>query len=255
MNILSWNVNGIRAISQKGFLPWLETQSPNILCLQETKARPEQLTKDLQNPEGYYTYWNWPEIKKGYSGVAVYTKKEPFKVEKGFGSEQYDSEGRTLILHFENFILLNIYFPNGQKDDERLQYKLNFYDAFLDYCNKLVSDGKNLVMCGDYNTAHKEIDLARPKENEKRSGFLPIERQWLDKYTANKYIDTFRIFEKGEGHYTWWDYKTRARERNIGWRIDYFFVNNAFSDKVKSSFILKDVMGSDHCPIGIELNV
>ena len=255
MIILSWNVNGVRAVNQKGFLPWFKKESPDILCLQETKAIPEQINPDLRNPENYFSYWNWPKVKKGYSGVAVFTKLEPLKVENGFGIEEYDAEGRTLILHFENFILLNIYFPNGQKDDERLQYKLNFYDTFLDFCNKLVNQGKNLVMCGDYNTAHKEIDLARPKENEKRSGFLPIERAWLDKYVENGYVDTFRMFEKGEGKYTWWDYKTRARERDVGWRIDYFFVNRAFSDKVKSSFILKDVYGSDHCPIGIEFNV
>ena len=255
MKIISWNVNGIRAVSQKGFLPWFEKESPDILCLQETKAIPEQITPDLRNPLNYHSYWNWPEAKRGYSGVAVFTKIVPLKVEKGFGVDKYDNEGRALILHFEDFILINIYFPNGQKDDERLQYKLNFYDVFLEYCNNLVKHGKNLVMCGDYNTAHKEIDLARPKDNEKRSGFLPIERAWMDKYIANGYVDTFRVFEKGEGHYSWWDYKSKARDRNVGWRIDYFFVNNTFSDKVKRSFILKDVFGSDHCPIGIELNV
>ena len=255
MVILSWNVNGIRAVSKKGFIPWFEEQSPDVLCLQETKAIPEQITPGLRNPEKYFAYWNWPKARRGYSGVAVFTKKEPLKVEKGFGVDEYDTEGRTLILHYDNFVLLNIYFPNGQKDDDRLQYKLNFYDVFLEYCNKLVKQGNNLVMCGDYNTAHKEIDLARPKENEKRSGFLPVERAWLDKYIENGYIDTFRMFEKGEGKYTWWDYKTRARERDVGWRIDYFFVNKDFSDKVKSSFILKDVLGSDHCPIGIDINV
>ncbi|MBN2545218.1 MAG: exodeoxyribonuclease III [Spirochaetes bacterium] len=254
MKILSWNVNGIRAIAKKGFLDWFEKEDFDILCLQETKALPGQLSSSLKNPDGYLSLWNYPKYIKGYSGVSVYTKIKPEKVETYLGVPEYDDEGRTLILYFDNFVLLNVYFPNGQKNEDRLIYKLNFYDAFLDFCNKLKKEGKNLIMCGDYNTAHKEIDLARPKENEKVSGFLPIERKWLDKYVNNGYIDTFRIFTKEPGHYTWWDYKTKARERNIGWRIDYFFVNEEFKNSIKNSYILKDVYGSDHCPIVLEVD-
>ncbi len=255
MKIISWNVNGIRAIAKKGFLDWFEKVDFDILCLQETKALPGQLSGALKNPLGYLSSWNYPKYKKGYSGVAVYSKIKPEKVETNLGVPEYDDEGRTLILYFDKFILINTYFPNGQKNEERLIYKLNYYDVFLEFCNKLVKEGKNLIMCGDYNTAHKDIDLAHPKENEKVSGFLPIERKWLDKYVESGYIDTFRSFTNEGGHYTWWDYKSRARERNIGWRIDYFFVNGQLKDSVKNSYILKDVYGSDHCPIGLEVEL
>lgn len=255
MKIISWNVNGIRAIAKKGFLDWFEKTGIDILCLQETKALPGQLSGALKNPLGYSSSWNYPKHKKGYSGVAVYSKTKPEKVETNLGVPEYDDEGRTLILYFDKFILINTYFPNGQKNEERLIYKLNYYDVFLEFCNRLAKEGRNLIMCGDYNTAHKEIDLAHPKENEKVSGFLPIERKWLDKYAESGYIDTFRSFTNEGGHYTWWDYKSRARERNIGWRIDYFFVNGQLKDSVKNSYILKDVYGSDHCPIGLELEL
>ncbi len=254
MKIISWNVNGIRAADRKGLFEWIKKEAPDILCLQEIKAQPEQVSPHLRNMPGYNIFLNSAE-RKGYSGVATFTKEKPTDVKKGFGIEKFDNEGRTLITEFPSFTLFNIYFPNGKKNQERLDYKLDFYDTFLGYADNLMAIGKNIVVCGDFNTAHKEIDLARPKENEKFSGFLPIERAWIDTFTDHEYVDTFRHFNKEPEQYTWWDLKSRARERNIGWRIDYFFVNKAFIPNVKKAFIMQDVMGSDHCPIGIEIEV
>ncbi len=252
MRILSWNVNGIRAAYKKGFLDWLKEEDPDILCIQETKAHPDQLTDDLRNPEGYESYFSSAE-KKGYSGVAIYTKQKPKKVEHGFGIKKFDSEGRILVAEYPKFVLMSIYYPNGKASAERLKYKMEFYDAFLKFTNKLKKQGKNIIVCGDVNTAHKEIDIARPKENEKISGFLPEERAWIDKFLSDGYVDTFRMFNNEPDNYTWWDQITRARDRNVGWRIDYFYVNVEFKKNVKDAFILADVMGSDHCPIGIEI--
>lgn len=255
LKILSWNVNGIRAIHKKGFVGWLNKENPDILCLQETKASPEQLPDELLNVNGYKSYFSSSIVKKGYSGVAIYTKQEPVKVEHGFGIPKFDDEGRIVIAEYKEFVLINIYYPNGKASDDRLKYKMDFYDAFLDYSNKLVKKGKKLVICGDVNTAHKEIDIARPKENENVSGFLKTERDWMDKFVSNGYVDTFRIFNQEPEQYTWWDLVTRARERNVGWRIDYFFVSENFKKNIKSAYILSDVMGSDHCPVGIEIQV
>ena len=254
LKLISWNVNGIRAAQKKGLLEWLEKENPDILCVQETKAHIEQLTKDLVNPNGYKTYWSSGE-KKGYSGVAIFTKTEPKKIGTGFGVKKFDSEGRILITDYTDFILFNIYFPNGQRDEERLNYKLGFYDEFLKYIDKLKEKGKKIIVCGDVNTAHKEIDLARPKENENTSGFLPVERKWMDKLVGHGYIDTFREFNKEGGHYTYWDQITRARERNVGWRIDYFFISPNLLKNLKKAFIMSEVMGSDHCPLGIEIDI
>ena len=250
--ILSWNVNGVRAVAGKGFMEWLQEESPDILCLQETKAQPQQLGGALLSPEGYHAYWNYPE-KKGYSGVAVFSRREPRRVSFGFGMPEFDQEGRTIAAEYEGFVLLNIYFPNGKKDESRLNYKMAFYEAFLRFADSLRAGGKELVVCGDFNTAHKEIDLARPRENATVSGFLPQERAWLDRFTAAGYIDTFRHFNKEPGQYTWWDYKSGARARNVGWRIDYFFVTRGLLPSVAQAFIMPGVMGSDHCPIGILL--
>ncbi len=251
--ILSWNVNGIRAVYKKGlFLPLFDND-PDILCIQETKAGENQLIKELKEIKGYSSYFSSAE-KKGYSGVCIYTKEKPERIETGFGIKEFDNEGRIFIAYYLNFVLFNIYFPNGKASKERLKYKMDFYDAFLDFADKLKKKGKNVIACGDINTAHTEIDLARPKENEKISGFLPEERAWLDKLISHGYADTFRMFIKEGGHYSWWDYKTGARERNIGWRIDYFFVSENAKDKIKSAYIMKDVMGSDHCPVGIEFD-
>jgi exodeoxyribonuclease-3 len=254
MKLLCWNVNGIRAVKKSGFLEWLYRESPDILCVQETKANPEQLDEDLRNSHGYHVYWNYPE-RKGYGGVATFTKEKPLKVQYGFGVQEFDVEGRVVISEHPEFTLLNVYFPNGKKDESRLKYKLDFYDAFFDFVEPLKQRGERLIICGDYNTAHEEIDLARPKENAKVSGFLPVERAWLDKFVAHGYIDTFRHFNKEPNQYTWWDLKTRARERNVGWRIDYFFVTENLLESVSKAFIMPEVMGSDHCPIGIILKI
>jgi len=252
MRLISWNVNGIRAAHKKGFLDWLHSEQPDILCVQETKAHVEQLPKDLLEIPDYHVSYYSAE-RKGYSGVAFFSKVEPVSIQHGFGIQKFDSEGRTLIAEFEDFTLFNIYFPNGKASAERLKYKMSFYDVFLEYADNLRNQGRSIVVCGDVNTAHKEIDLARPKENEKYSGFLPQERAWIDKLLSHEYLDTFRVFNQEPGQYSWWDYKTRARDRNIGWRIDYFFISDNLKDRVTSAFILSDVMGSDHCPIGIEI--
>jgi len=250
--ILCWNVNGIRAAQRHGFLEWLYRESLDILCLQETKAHLEQLDRDLQEPHGYHAYWNYPE-RKGYSGVATFTREKPLRVQNDFGVQDFDIEGRVIISEYPQFILFNVYFPNGKKDESRLKYKMDFYEVFLDFVEPLRQKGEKLIICGDFNTAHKEIDLARPKENEIVSGFLPIERVWMDKLVAHGYIDTFRHFNKEPNQYTWWDLKSRARERNVGWRIDYFFVTENLLGSVSKAFIMPEVMGSDHCPIGIIL--
>ena len=252
--ILSWNVNGVRAVSKKGFLPWLKKESPDILCLQETKAKPEQLNPELLNPAGYRAFWNSAE-RPGYSGVATFSREEPLTVKRGLGIPRFDSEGRVLETEFAGFTLFNIYFPNGKMNAERLKYKMDFYEEVLAYFLKLRKQDRRLVVCGDVNTAHQPIDLARPKENEKVSGFLPIERAWMDKLVSKGFIDSFRVFNQGGGYYTWWDTMTRARERNVGWRIDYFFITEDLRPNLKAAFILSEVMGSDHCPAGLELKV
>jgi len=254
IEILCWNVNGIRAVEKKGFPQWLRQTSPDILCLQEIKAQAEQITPEIQQPCGYHGYWNFPR-RKGYSGVATFTKEEPIKVENGFGIEQFDVEGRVIIAKYPQFILFNVYSPNGKMSQERLNYKMDFYDAFLDFIDPLKAKGEKLIVCGDFNTAHNEIDLARPKENETISGFLPMERAWMDKFVAHGFVDTFRHFNKEPNHYTWWSLRTRARERNIGWRLDYFFVSENLLNSVTEASIFPDVIGSDHCAVGIKLSI
>ncbi|PCJ62225.1 MAG: exodeoxyribonuclease III [Planctomycetota bacterium] len=252
MKIISWNVNGVRAIQKKGFLDFLTKENPDILCLQETKAQEDQLDENLISPKKYQTIWASAE-KKGYSGVAIFTKKEPNKIIKGLGVKKLDSEGRTIIAEYDDFVLFNIYFPNGQKDEIRLQYKMDFYAAFLKVSEKYRKAGKHVITCGDYNTAHKEIDLTHPKPNEKYSGFLPMEREWMDKYISKGYLDTFREKNTEPKQYTWWTYRGGARAKNVGWRIDYFFINEEMKKNLKDAFILQEVMGSDHCPLGIKI--
>lgn len=254
IRLISWNVNGIRAAQKKGFLDWLHLESPDIMCVQETKAHKEQLDSELADPDGYHSYFS-SAVKKGYSGVVIYSKKEPLSVKCGFGIEKFDSEGRTLIADYGDFVLFNIYFPNGKASKERLEYKMEFYDAFLEYADTLKGRGKKIVVCGDVNTAHKEIDLARPKDNEKTSGFLPEERAWIDKLLSHGYVDTFRAFNKEPEQYSWWSMRTRARERNVGWRIDYFYASENVMENITDAFIMPDVMGSDHCPIGLDMGI
>ncbi len=250
MKIISWNVNGIRAIAKKGFADWVKKENPDILCLQETKATEEQIPAEIKSLP-YKQFYLSASSRKGYSGVGLLTKIEPNSVSYGLGVEEFDREGRVISADYGDFILFNVYFPNGKASKERLDFKLRFYDKFLEVVKDLKDKGRGVIICGDVNTAHKEIDLARPKENEKVSGFLPIEREWIDKLIASGFVDTFRMFVKEGGHYSWWDYKSRARERNVGWRIDYFFVSENLKDRVKDAFILSDVYGSDHCPVGI----
>ena len=255
LTLLSWNVNGIRAIHKKGFIDWFLKANPDILCLQETKASPDQLTDEILYINGYSSFYSSSVVKKGYSGVAIYTKMIPNKIEYGFGIPRFDDEGRIIIAYYSKFTLINIYYPNGKASEERLKYKMDFYDAFLEFADNLVSNGHRLIICGDVNTAHKEIDLAKPNENENTSGFLQIERDWMDKFISHGYVDTFRMFNDQPDNYTWWDMQTRARERNVGWRIDYFFVSENLKQNVKNAFILPDVMGSDHCPVGLEIQI
>ncbi len=254
MDIISWNVNGIRANVKKGGFEWLLQKSPDIFCLQETKAHPDQLEEGVRNPKDYYSYFDHSKGRKGYSGVAVYSKIKPEKVEYGLGIPEYDQEGRFLALFFKDFVLINTYFPNGGAGPERLDFKLRFYDEFLKYINKLRKKRHEVIFCGDINTAHNEIDLARPKENEKNTGFLPEERAWIDQVINAGYIDIFRQQNPIKtGVYTYWDMKTFARERNVGWRIDYFFISPGLLKKVEKVKILNMVLGSDHCPIELIL--
>ncbi len=254
MRIYSWNVNGIRAVDKKGFLDWIEEEQPEVLGLQEIRIQDHQLKDKLRNIDGYYSYFNFGE-RKGYSGVAIYTKKEPLNVWNGLGIERFDYEGRVIGAEFEDFVLLNIYFPNGKSSKERLNYKLDFYDATLEYAEELRENGKEVVICGDYNTAHHPIDLKNPDANKNTSGFLPIEREWLDKLEDHGYIDTYRYFYPEEETYSWWSYRTRARERDAGWRIDYHFISEGLENNLESADILTNVMGSDHCPVTVKIDL
>ncbi len=240
----------------KGFLKSFHQLAADVVCVQETKLQKAQLSDNIQNIPGYQSYWACCQIKKGYSGVAAWTRIAPRSVKYGIGLDVYDREGRILEFDFGEFILFNVYFPNGQMGEDRLQYKLNFYKDFFEYADRLRDSGRSLVICGDYNTAHNEIDLKNPKANENNSGFLRIERDWLDKITANGYVDTFRYLYPDTVKYSWWTYRFKARERNIGWRIDYFFVTSDLIAKghVKDAFIDNDIMGSDHCPVGLILS-
>jgi len=250
--LFSWNVNGIRATINKGFWTWFEAQQADVVGLQETKISAHQLLDDMTQRPGYHSYWSHAE-KAGYSGTATFTKQKPLSVSYALGVPELDCEGRTVITEFPEFTLYNIYYPNGQRGDDRLQYKLRFYDALLDHANNQRAQGKKLVLCGDFNTAHKPIDLARPKANENVSGFLPIERAWMDKFVAAGYIDTFREFCDEPDQYSWWNMRARARERNVGWRIDYFFVSDNLKSNLVGANIHPDVMGSDHCPVSLIL--
>ncbi len=252
LKLISWNVNGLRAIAKKGFFEWLDGEKPDILGLQETKIGAEQLTEAFRSPPGYQSYFSHAS-KKGYSGVAIFTKERPISVTEGLGCEPLDGEGRVLVADYGSFVLANIYYPNGTASDVRLKFKLDFYDAFFDFAENLKRRGKTLIVCGDFNTAHKPIDLARPKENEEVSGFLPIERAWLDKFVAAGYLDTFRLFNPEPHNYTWWHLVTRARERNVGWRIDYFFTASELEKRLVNATIESQVLGSDHCPVTLTI--
>ncbi len=251
LKIVSWNVNGIRAVEKKGFLHWFHEKKYDVVGLQETKAHVGQLSDKLVHPDGYESYWS-SAIRKGYSGTAVYSRVSPVFAETNFGDPFLDGEGRIALLEFKEFYFFNVYFPNGGSGPERLAFKLEFYKRFLSLAESYRKK-KPVVICGDVNTAHTEIDLARPKENAHTSGFMPVERKWVDAYLKAGYVDTFRMFEKEGGHYSWWDMKTNSRSRNVGWRIDYFLVSKELQKHVKKAWIETDTFGSDHCPVGIEL--
>jgi len=249
--LISWNVNGIRAIGRNGFLDWLERVQPDVVCVQETKANVEDVPGELRQPKGYASVFSSAK-KKGYSGVATYfkTRYEPLSV-KAMGAPEFDDEGRVQMVEYQDFTLVNAYYPNAQAERARIGYKLAFCKAMLKLCNKLRKPGTHVIVCGDYNIAHKEIDLARPKDNRNSPGFYPEECASMDEFVGAGYVDTFRHFNQGPGQYTWWSYRSRAREKNIGWRIDYHCVNREFLSRVKASAIHAEVMGSDHCPVSI----
>ena len=256
MILYSWNVNGLRAASKKGFWDWLAECGADVVGVQESKLQPthEKDFPETAREAGYESRFVSSTVKKGYSGVGCFFKQAPLDTVFELPDAAFHGEGRLIRLEFPEFYYFNVYFPNGQMNEERLDYKLRFYDAFLEHCEEL-RRRKPIVACGDYNTAHTEIDLKNPKQNEKTSGFLPVERAWLDKYVAHGYVDAFRMFTEEGGHYSWWSYRFNARARNAGWRIDYFFVSEELRDRVKRAWIASDVFGSDHCPVGLELDL
>jgi exodeoxyribonuclease-3 len=254
MRLYSWNVNGFRALYAGGAWSWFVRTAPDIVGLQEVKAEFTDVPEAGRTAPGYSVFWLPAAKKRGYSGVAAFSRIAPLAEQYDLPDPAFREEGRLIHLELPAFHFLNVYFPNGQKDETRLNYKLGYYDAFLRRSEEL-RRSKPIVVCGDFNTAHKPVDLARPAENEKVSGFLPVERAWMDRFTAAGYVDTYRLVHGDKpASYTWWSYRARARERNVGWRIDYFFVSEELKGKVKNAWIEDAVSGSDHCPIGLELD-
>ncbi|OGQ86688.1 MAG: exodeoxyribonuclease III [Deltaproteobacteria bacterium RIFOXYD12_FULL_56_24] len=247
---VSWNVNGLRAVEKKGFVEIITDLNADLVALQEIKALPEQLSEAVQNIPGYTSYW-FSAQKKGYAGVATYSKELPLSVIYGIDHHDHDYEGRVLTLEFNDFFFVNAYFPNSQHGLLRMDYKLRFNHDLLAFAQTLAAN-KTVVICGDFNVAHKEIDLTNPKQNEKNPGFAPEERAWMDEFLAAGFVDTFRMFNQNSGQYTWWSYRFNARERNIGWRIDYFCVDAKSAERVKAAAILPEVLGSDHCPVSLD---
>lgn len=257
IKLISWNVNGLNAAIKKGFLSSLNQLDADIFAIQETKLQETKLTQKMKDIPGYESYWSFSTTKKGYSGVGVYTRIPPKMINTDLGIPEYDVEGRILEMDFTDFIFFNVYFPNGQMSEERLQYKLKFYHDFFDYADRYKQQGRSVIVTGDFNTAHNEIDLKNPKQNENYSGFLRVERDWLDRIVANGYVDTFRYFHPDAVTYSWWTYRFSAREKNVGWRIDYFFVTDDIIENnwIKDVFIDNDIYGSDHCPVGLILSI
>lgn len=256
VKLVSWNVNGLRAVLKKDFAGAVQRLNADVLAVQETKLQENQVSEEMRAIDGYASYWSHASVKKGYSGVAVYSRLEPLQVRYGIDIPHFDQEGRIIEMDFGDFVFFNVYFPNGQMSDERLQYKLDFYESFFAHADTLKNNGRSLVITGDFNTAHNDIDLKNPKANENNSGFLRIERDWLDRIVAAGYVDTFRHFHPDAETYSWWTYRFKARERNIGWRIDYFFVTDDLIQRglVKEAFIDNGIYGSDHCPVGLVLD-
>lgn len=253
VRIVSWNVNGIRAAERKGFLDWLRRDAPDVLALQEVKALPEQLPAALREPEGYHAYWA-PAERKGYSGVALLCREAPISLRTGLGIAEFDREGRTLIADFGHVVVVATYTPNGGNELGRVPFKMGYKAALLGVCERLRGQGRSVVLCGDINTAHREIDLARPRENRQTTGFLPVERTWLDAFLGLGWIDTFRhVHGDIAGAYSWWSLRSGARERNVGWRIDYAFASPDLADRIRGAAIHPEAEGSDHCPVSVTL--
>ena len=257
IKLVSWNVNGLRAVLKKDFIQSFRLLDADIFGIQETKLQEPQLTDEMTSQEGYESHWSHASVKKGYSGVGAYSRIKPKRIGHGMGIPKFDNEGRIVELDFDEFVFFNVYFPNGQMNDERLHYKLDFYESFFEYTDAYKNRGRSLIITGDFNTAHNEIDLKNPKPNEKTSGFLRIERDWIDRIIANGYVDTFRHLHPDTVKYSWWTYRFKARDRNVGWRIDYFFVTKDLVDRgcVKEAFIENNIFGSDHCPVGLVVEV
>lgn len=255
MKIISWNVNGLRAVLSKGAIKEVKKLRPDLLCLQEIKARPDQLTSQQMDEFAEFTpYWH-PAERPGYSGVATFTRTEPDSHHFGLGESRFDIEGRVIQSVFDDLVLFNLYVPNGKRDQTRLDYKLDFYARLLDVCDQLHSVGKQIILFGDMNTAHRPIDLRNPKQNEKYSGFLPEERAWIDKFLEHNFVDIYREIYPERVQYSWWTYRLNARSRNIGWRLDYFLISRQLSEQVVDAVIYDEILGSDHCPVGLELKI
>ena len=254
MKLISWNVNGLRAVINKGFKNFFKEANADIFCLQETKMQVEQLDEDAKKIfDGYYQYWNCAE-KKGYSGTAIFTKKEPISVSYGIGIEEHDKEGRVITLEYEDFFIVDCYTPNSKRELERLEYRMIWEDEFRNYLLNL-NKSKPVILCGDLNVAHKEIDLKNPKTNRRNAGFTDEEREKMTKLLNSGFTDSFRfLYPNKENCYTWWSYMGHSREKNVGWRIDYFIVSNSIESKIKESYIYQNIFGSDHCPVGLEID-
>jgi exodeoxyribonuclease III len=253
VKLLSWNVNGLRAAGRAGFLDWFAAERPFAVCVQEIKVHSDDLPPELANPRRYHAFWNCAE-RPGYSGVATFTRKEPLAVARGVGLPELDREGRVLRLEFHDFVLVNAYFPNSQRDHARLAHKLEFCAAMLRLVNRYRRAGKHVLLCGDFNICHRPIDLANPTQNKNNAGFLPEERAWLDRFFgAHGWVDTFRSRCDAPGHYTWWSYRPGVRARNIGWRLDYFVADAALAPRIARVRHQHEVLGSDHCPVELVL--
>lgn len=254
IEIYSWNVNGIRAATKKGLLSWLEEAAPDMLCLQEIKAHPDQLDPVLRTPSGYRATWA-PAERKGYSGVALFSRDDPLSVEVGIGISEFDREGRTIIADFGDFVLINTYVPHGSRDHSRLDFKMEYNEQLFQLCERLRGSGREIVLCGDINTAHRRIDLARPTQNKNTSGFLPRERAWIDRFIEAGYVDAYRSLHPDDVGYSWWAYWGNARSRNVGWRLDYTFISPGLTPNVLDARIHPQVTGSDHCPVSLSLDL
>lgn len=250
--LISWNVNGLRSCGRHGFLQWFERESADVVCVQEIKVKPDQLAPEFMNPHRYNAFWH-PADKPGYSGVAIFAKLEPIDVRYGLGVKEFDQEGRVVTAEFGNFTVINSYFPNSQRDHSRLPFKLRFCAEFASFVRREREKGKTVYLCADWNIAHTEIDLKNPKANQKNAGFLPEERAWMTEFLSAGYVDAFRHFNRDPGQYTWWSYRPGVREKNIGWRLDYFLTDAPAVSRLRSAVHQTDVVGSDHCPVAITI--